>query len=213
MVQRARSRWLAAPVSDYRLGVQRVIWFITWLLTNCVRREIRGCVPDAPCIIVSNHLNVIDIPIAGRYAVRFGERCHWLAKTELFTLPIAGAIFRAMQSVEVHRGTADRRAIEQIAFYAKVDKVWIFPEGTRSRIGRLQAGKEGTVLVARRANVPLVPVAISGTERGPLPLLLRRAKLRVAIGEPFRLPPGASRAEGITLIMAQIAALLPPEYR
>lgn len=213
MAQRARSRWLVPPVSDYRIGVQRVIWLVTWLLTHCLRREIRGCVPAAPCILVSNHLHVIDIPIAGRYAVRFGERCHWLAKSELLALPIVGAIFRALQTVEVHRGTADRRAIEQLAFYAQVDKVWIFPEGTRSRTGHLQTGKEGAVLVARRANVPLVPVAIAGTEGGPWPLLLRRQTLRVAIGEPFRLPPGASRAESIVLIMERIAALLPPTYR
>lgn len=213
MAQRTHPRWLTPPVSDYRIGVQRAIWLVTWLLTHCVRREVRGCVPAAPCILVSNHLHVIDIPIAGRYAVRLGERCHWLAKTELFALPIIGAIFRAMQTVEVHRGMADRRAIEQLAFYAQIDKVWIFPEGTRSRRVRLQAGKEGTVLVARRANVPLVPVAIAGTEGGPFPLLLRRQTLRVAIGEPFHLPPGASRAEGIALIMERIATLLPPEYR
>ena len=206
-------RWSVRPVTEYRLWVQRLVWGVTWLLTRAMRTEIQGRPPAAPCIIVSNHLHVLDIPIAGRYAVRFAERCHWLAKTELFRAPVLGSILRAMQTVEVHRGRADRKAIEQIVAYAQLDKVWIFPEGTRSRSGRLQPGKEGTVLIARRAAVPLVPVAIAGTEAGLLPLLLRRKTLRVTIGESFTLSPGQGRAAAIAEVMDRIGRLLPPEYR
>lgn len=201
------------PLAAYRLWVQRVIWAAAWLFARLCRTDIRGNRPAAPCILVSNHLHYIDIPVAGRYAIAFGERVHWLAKTELFRVPVIGAVLRGMQTVEVHRGTADRRAIEEIVAYAGTDKVWIFPEGHRSDTGRLQAGKEGTVLVARKAGVPLVPVGIAGTESGLLPLLLRRKTLRIWMGEPFTLPAGQSRSAGIAEIMRRIEELLPEAQR
>ena len=207
-----RGRSLAPPTA-YRRWVQQMIWAAAWLLTRLMHTDIAGEVPVAPCIIVSNHLHYLDIPLAGRYAIAFGERVHWLAKTELFQVPVIGAVLRAMQTAEVHRGSADRRAIEEIIAYARRDKVWIFPEGHRSDTGRLQEGKEGTVLVARKAGVPLVPVSIAGTEAGFLPLLLRRKTLRVRLGQPFTLAPGLSRSEGIAEIMRQIEELLPVEQR
>jgi 1-acyl-sn-glycerol-3-phosphate acyltransferase len=192
--------------------VQQVIWLSAWLVTRVVCTDVRGHRPTAPCIIVSNHLHYLDIPLAGRYAVAFGEHVHWLAKTELFGIPVIGAVLRGMQTVEIHRGSADRRAMEAIIAFARQDKVWIFPEGHRSDSGRLQAGKEGTVLVARKAGSPLVPVAISGTEAGFLALLLRRRVLRIRMGAPFALPAGQSRSEGIAEIMRRIEELLPEEH-
>jgi 1-acyl-sn-glycerol-3-phosphate acyltransferase len=202
-----------APRAAYRLWVQQVIWSVAWLLTHLFRTDIQGSRPAAPCILVSNHLHYLDIPLSGRYAIAFGERVHWLAKTELFQIPVIGAVFRGMQTVEIHRGTSDRRAIEEIIAFARTDKVWIFPEGHRSDTGRLQEGKEGTVLVARKAGVPLVPVSIAGTEAGFLPLLLRRKTLRIRMGQPFTLPAGQSRSEGIAEIMRRIEDLLPEAQR
>lgn len=206
-------RWGIAPTRDYRLGVQKTIWGAFWLITRLIRTDVRGAVPVAPCIIVSNHLHYLDIPLAGRYAARYGERVHWLAKTELFRIPVIGSVLRALQTVEIHRGSADRRGMEQIIAYARVDKVWIFPEGHRSDNGRLQEGKEGTALVARKAAVPLIPVAISGTESGFLPLMLRRKTFRVRLGEPFQLPPSLSRSAATAEIMRRIEELLPETHR
>ena len=208
-----RGRRYAAPRTAYRRWVQQAIWLGAWLVTRIVRTDVQGNRPTAPCIIVSNHLHYLDIPLAGRYAVAFGERVHWLAKTELFAVPVIGAVLRGMQTVEVHRGSADRRAMEAIIAYARQEKVWIFPEGHRSDSGRLQEGKEGTVLVARNAGTPLVPVAISGTEAGFVALLLRRRVLRIRMGASFTLPPGLSRAEGIAGIMHRIEELLPEAHQ
>lgn len=202
-----------APTAAYRVWVQCVIWSAFWLLTRLLRTDIQGVRPTAPCIIVSNHLHYLDIPFGGRYAVAYGERIHWLAKAELFRIPLIGVVLRAMQTVEIRRGAGDRRAIEEIIAYAKRDKVWIFPEGHRSDSGRLQEGKEGTVLIARKAGVPLVPVGIAGTEDGFLALVLRRKTLRIHMGQPFTLAPGLSRSAGIAEVMERIAALLPPEQR
>ena len=209
---RRTSRRLAPPTA-YRRWVQQVIWATAWLLTHVMRTDIAGQRPTAPCIIVSNHLHYLDIPLAGRYAVAFGEHVHGLAKTELFQNPLIGAALRGMQTVEVHRGSADRRAIEEIITFARQEKVWIFPEGHRSETGRLQDGKEGTVLVARKAGTPLIPVAIAGTEAGFLALLMHRKTLRIRMGRPFTLPPGQSRSDGIAEIMRRIEDLLPAEQQ
>lgn len=213
MLPLRRSGRSVAPPTVYRRWVQQLIWFAAWLLTHFFRADVQGAVPQAPCIIVSNHLHYLDIPLAGRYAVRFGERVHWLAKTELFQVPVIGAVLRGMQTVEVHRGSADRRAIEEIIGFAQADKVWIFPEGHRSDTGRLQEGKEGTVLVARKSGTPLVPVSIAGTEAGFLALLRRRKTLRIRMGEPFTLAAGLSRSAALAEIMRRIEDLLPEEQR
>ncbi len=95
----------------------------------------------------------------------------------------------------------------------------IAPEGTRSQTGQLQEGKPGAVLLALKANVPIVPVAIAGTETFFRRLLtLRRPQIRITFGPAFTLPPldRANRDESLKKmtdeIMARIAVLLPPKY-
>ncbi len=94
----------------------------------------------------------------------------------------------------------------------------IAPEGTRSRTGALLRGKTGAAYLATRANVPLLPAALWGTEQIKHNLRrFRRTTVHVQIGELFRLPEGRADAhqleEHTDLIMRRIAALLPPEYR
>ncbi|MCL4543086.1 MAG: 1-acyl-sn-glycerol-3-phosphate acyltransferase [Chloroflexi bacterium] len=201
------------PPSEYRLWIQRVIWGFTWFLVHFLRTDVCGTVPDAPCIIVSNHFHNIDAPLAGRFAIRFGERVHWLAKVELFHIPVLGAVLRAMQTVPVDRDNPDRQSLQHIISYARLDKVWIFPEGHRSGDGHLQPAKEGVALIARHARVPLVPIGIVGTQDGPLPLFLHRKTLRIRIGEPFTISATLRRAEVLELIEAKIEELLPAEHR
>jgi 1-acyl-sn-glycerol-3-phosphate acyltransferase len=95
----------------------------------------------------------------------------------------------------------------------------IAPEGTRSQTGELQEGKPGTVLLALKANVPIVPVAIAGTEVFFRRMFtLRRPQIKITFGPAFSLPPldRANRDESLKKmtdeIMARIAILLPPKY-
>ena len=95
----------------------------------------------------------------------------------------------------------------------------IAPEGTRSQTGQLQEGKPGTVLLAQKAKVPIVPVAITGTEEFFKRLLtLRWPQVKITFGPAFTLPPldRANRDESLQKmteeIMARIAILLPPKY-
>ena len=119
----------------------------------------------------------------------------------------------------------DRDKADFAAFRVAVDvlksgvALGIAPEGTRSRIGQLQEGKPGTVLLASRSGVNIVPVGIAGSESYFKSLTsLRRPHLRLTFGPAYTLPPidRNNRDESLKQmtdeIMCRIAILLPPQY-
>jgi 1-acyl-sn-glycerol-3-phosphate acyltransferase len=186
------------------------------------RLEVEGHahVPRAGgCLLVFNHLSNFDPHLifslmprrdaAGLVAAEYRRRpaTRWL-------LERAGAIW-------LDRGRPDRQALA--AALARLRAGWLVglaPEGGRSRTGALRHGRHGAAFLAGHAGVPILPVAVTGTERiaAALPRL-RRVPVRVRFGAPFRLPacdgvPRRERLEAHTdTIMHQIAALLPSAYR
>jgi 1-acyl-sn-glycerol-3-phosphate acyltransferase len=134
---------------------------------------------------------------------------------------IFGAILRAGGAVFIQRGQVDRRALNFAVETLKSGKAFgMAPEGTRSPHHSLIRAKTGVAFIADEAQVPIVPVGLTGTER-PFDswLRLRRPLLKARFGPPFRLPPlpAEGRTEALKQntdeIMCRIAALLPPEYR
>jgi 1-acyl-sn-glycerol-3-phosphate acyltransferase len=96
----------------------------------------------------------------------------------------------------------------------------MFPEGGRSHDAKLRKGKPGSAVIASKANVPVLPVGIAGTDQiKGINWLWKRPHIVVNIGKPFKLPPNngkmsKSRMELLTTrLMKEIAALLPPEYQ
>ena len=96
----------------------------------------------------------------------------------------------------------------------------IAPEGTRSHIGGLIRAKTAAAYLADKAGVPVIPVAISGTERAVWrALCLLRPRITIQFGEPLNLPPIGREEREATLqsntdeIMCRIAAMLPEKYR
>jgi 1-acyl-sn-glycerol-3-phosphate acyltransferase len=125
----------------------------------------------------------------------------------------------------VRRFEADIGALRQASRVLHEGEVLaMFPEGTRSKEGGLGSAYPGTAFVALRTGTPILPIGITGTETINFPKVLfdavrlRRARVRVVIGDPFFLPP-VSRitAEEVIhctdVIMDRIASLLPPSYR
>ena len=188
------------------------------LLTHCQVKGRENIPSQGPLLIVANHLNLADPPLLG---VSLSRKVIFMAKKELFRPKLIGYFVGGFGAFPVHRGQLDRQALRQ-AYQVLADGLALvmFPEGTRSRNGRLQPALPGPALIAMRSGAPILPVGIFGTERirGVI-WLLRRPQITVNVGHPFYLPPVSSRltkaelAELTNYIMGHIAELLPLKYR
>jgi 1-acyl-sn-glycerol-3-phosphate acyltransferase len=199
--------------------ILRVIAIIVAGLTT--RRKLIGAenIPsEPPYLLATNHLSAFDIPLLSAV---FPHAVRALAAIEHRSNPLFAPILAASGAIWVRRGEVDRRALrEALAVLERGEVLGLAPEGTRADESHaLQEGKAGVAFVATRTDVPIVPVGIAGTEKikSSLPRL-QRPEVRVAIGEPFRLPEsGHVRSEKLReytdLIMHRIAELLPEEYR
>ena len=114
-----------------------------------------------PVILASNHASFIDPPLVGAGVQR---ELNYLARKSLFRLPVAGAILRAVNAVPVDReggGAAGLKAILDRLLAG--GGIILFPEGTRTRDGKLQPARSGIGLTVIKSNAPVVPVRVFGT--------------------------------------------------
>lgn len=158
-------------------------------------------------LVVANHVSQKDPPFVGMAVVP--RKLHYMAKEELFRVPLLGPFVASQGAFPVRRGGADRAAMRIArAILARGDALLMFPEGTRSKVGRLRRGWPGAGSLALEPGVVTVPVAIWGSQR-------RLARVRVVIGPPVDLSdlptgPRGVRAQAATdRMMAAVAALLP----
>ena len=127
--------------------------------------EIEGAMPDdprAPYVVVCNHQSNADIPIVSRLPWEM----KWVGKAELFRLPVAGWLMKMAGDIPVERGNARSRASVMIRGREVLGQrcsVIFFPEGTRSRDGRLLPFNDGAFRLAIKAGVPILPLALDGT--------------------------------------------------
>ena len=118
--------------------------------------------PRTPYVVVGNHFSQADPPIIARVPWEM----KWVAKKELFNLPFAGWLLRLSGDICVDRTSKKSRA--QVlttagGYLAKKCSVMFFPEGTRSRDGRVQRFSDGAFRLAIEEDVPVLPIAIDGT--------------------------------------------------
>ena len=146
-------------------------------------------VPDRAVVYMSNHQSHLDIPML--YATLPSTTIRMLAKKELFQIPLWGRGLRAAEFVEVDRADHSRavRSIEQAAELIQNGvSIWMAPEGTRSRDGRIGKLKKGGFHLAKETATPIVPVAIKGTidilARGTR-TMHRGKHVEVTIGHPI----------------------------
>lgn len=177
------------------------------------------CVPKfGPLIIVSNHLSLNDPPLL---VAAIPRPLFFIGKRELFKNPISRILMQAFNVSPFDRSSAGIDAVRVLMQNLERDRsVVIFPEGTRSPDGTLQKGMLGVVFLALRSQAPILPVAVTGTNKFPLwrvPFPFKRMK--VSIGPPFTLPtiegnPSREVMSSILdMVMNRIAEQLPPELR
>jgi 1-acyl-sn-glycerol-3-phosphate acyltransferase len=118
--------------------------------------------PRNPYVVVGNHFSQADPPIIARVPWEM----KWVAKKELFDLPFAGWLLRLSGDICVDRTSKKSRAqvLQKARHYlANRCSVMFFPEGTRSRDGRVQRFSDGAFRLAIEEDVPVLPIAIDGT--------------------------------------------------
>jgi 1-acyl-sn-glycerol-3-phosphate acyltransferase len=186
---------------DFARAVVRFVVRLVW------RARVRGAEnvpPTGPLIVACNHLSYLDPPAMGSFCPR---RISYMAKKELFDIPLLGAVIRALGAYAVdRRGSATAAIKRSLEVLQAGGAVGIFPEGTRNRSGEVEP-QTGVALLASLAGAPVVPASIRGTDRA-----LRLGRIDVAFGAPLELPPGrkATRddlAKFTLAIMNAIAAL------
>ncbi len=177
-------------------------------------------VPSAgPVILAVNHINSLDAFVVKTTVPR--DVIGW-AKVEIWQNPVLRPLAKAIGTIPLRRGELDLQSVRMALQLLKQGKVLgIAPEGTRSWHGRLQHGHPGIVFLALRApETVIVPAALYGQERFTQSLRrLRRTEVTIVFGQGLHLDPGdgkvtrEKRQQMTDEIMAQIAALLPPDYR
>jgi 1-acyl-sn-glycerol-3-phosphate acyltransferase len=116
-----------------------------------------------PYIVVCNHLSNADIPLISNLPWEM----KWIAKKELFELPVVGWMMRMAQDISVDRSSSTKRigVFKQCSFYLNNNcSVMFFPEGTRSRDGRMKRFSLGAFDLAIKKNIPILPLVIDGTQ-------------------------------------------------
>jgi len=206
----------------YGKRVYRINQFWTWIILRLggIALKIKGeenIDPKQPYIFMVNHQSNIDIPVLVQALARFQLR--WIAKKELLRVPFFGWAMWATKHITVDRSDpvdalkSLERAKEKIA--AGISVV-IFPEGTRSRDGRLLRFKKGGFLLALQARTQIVPVTINGSGR-VLPSggwKSRPGVIEVVIGKPIAVEghrAGKLRALSDQVRQAIAANLRPPD--
>lgn len=159
------------------------IWARGILFVSRIKVTVNGLAnidPAQSYVYMSNHQSNFDIPILLAYLpVQF----RWLAKAELFKIPIFGRAMRGAGYVKIDRFN-QKSAFESINEAAGKMKngvsIMIFPEGTRSRDGHIRPFKKGGFIMALDAGVPIVPIVLKGTWT-----IMDKSSLRINTGDAF----------------------------
>lgn len=133
-----------------------------------------------PVIVAANHVSFWDPVLVGCALQR---QIYFMAKEELFKIPIFGKLLTKLGAFPVKRGQGDIAAIRKSLAILKEGKVLgIFPEGTRSKSGEIQEAMSGIVLIMEKSKAPIVPVKVYGTKGL---LSQKRGEVGVIIGQPI----------------------------
>lgn len=190
---------------------ERARWFgqrvIELLDIDLVATGAERVPPGRAYVYMSNHQSHLDIPVL--YATLPSPTIRMLAKKELFRIPLWGQGLRAAEFIEVDRSN-HARAVKSIEHAAELVRagvsIYLAPEGTRSRDGRIARLKKGGFHLAKDTGTPIVPVAIRGTidilPRGGR--AMRKGKrVTVTIGAPIEVD-----ARELADLMDEVAGFL-----
>jgi 1-acyl-sn-glycerol-3-phosphate acyltransferase len=173
------------------------LWARSLLATAGVRHEAEGLerLPGGHCVLVCNHQSHYDVPLIFAHVPK---HLRYVAKMELSRIPVFGQALRLTGNIFVERSGSqqDRQRLEEaVKAVRERVSVMFFAEGTRSPDGTLRPFKKGAATMAIQAQVPLVPMAVSGTRH-----ILPKGGRSVRWGQKVALVVGESLStRGLTL--------------
>jgi len=136
-------------------------------------------------LLLVNHQSFLDPPCVG---VQMKRQLSYLAKSELFDVPLFGKLIPKLNAFPVRQGAGDVGAVRETIKRLKEGHILaVFPEGSRTPDGEMLPLQSGFALVVRKAGVPIVPVAINGTFRAwpKGKIFCRPTPVRVKFGKPM----------------------------
>ena len=204
--------WVPPRGRVYQYWARWWSWTLAWGAGIDVRVESTEAARRVPgAIFMANHTSAADIIVL---FIALARDVRFVAKKELFWIPFLGWSMWLAGFIPVDRENKERarEAFDEIGKKLRRGvSILVFPEGTRSRNGRLGAFKKAGFLLAMRTGLPIVPVGISGARAvlGADGVLIRRGTIAVRIGDPV--PPDgydfARRGEYVERVRAEIARL------
>ena len=187
------------PVAPW--GARISYWLLRTLVVNPLFRlafhgRVEGHAPayrGRPYVVVANHGSDLDPPLL---SCALGRPVSFMAKQELFRVPVLAPLIRGLGAVPVRRGHVDRCALDHCL--AQLQRGWlvgVFLDGTRRATGMVERPRHGAALLAQRSGCPLLPVAILNSHRalssGSMGLKL--VPITIRIGDPIPAPAHRDR--------------------
>lgn len=210
----AVSRRVTWPPHDSNFTYRCVHLFTTAVMPLFCRFKVEGY-ENMPltggCVLTCNHAMGPDFLAIG-YATR--RKIYFMAKQELFEVhPALTWLFNVNGTFPIRRGEVDLAAIEHALNLVKEGHVLgMFPEGTRSRTGKLQRGRSGAARIAIQAQAPVVPAYVAGVhpvfKRSNYLSLKPRAPVTVRIGVPLTPPAEVDDSRALRSFTRQIMAAI-----
>jgi len=170
----------------YRFGK-----LLSWIAARAIGRMTvigRENIPrEGGVMVCANHISYADPPVLGAASRR---PLHYMAKIELFQIPVLGKLIEWVGAFPVQQRTADRAALKKaIEYLEKGEVVGMFPEGQRIYGGQLGEPLPGVGMIVLRAKAPVIPAALINTDKflPPHKLLPKFSRVKVVFGEPVKL--------------------------
>ncbi|WP_043837805.1 MULTISPECIES: 1-acyl-sn-glycerol-3-phosphate acyltransferase [unclassified Amycolatopsis] len=164
-------------------------------------------------VLACTHVSYLDFIYCGLGARPAKRLVRFMAKQEIFSNPVAGPLMRGMHHIPVDRAAGQASYDEAVARLRAGEVVGVFPEATISQSFTVKDIKTGAVRMAAEAGVPVIPMALWGTQRlwtkgRPRDLTRRHVPISVVIGEPMRPGPEDSCEALTTDLRARMSELL-----